>query len=226
MKKKTNKLTEHKKVKSEHEKEKDSETVIDHSTRMALDAILCFIILLAASFSMIYITSPPDDSESYFSDYSNSDEYTYTSMYSILGSTVPRVTYYDPEGEKIDVVGQTIERLIRYDLALRSEGSVQNNLTSLEQDFEKKIEIQITSAFGSHIDFILTAEYTSLPSNDRNTDVELFITNLDDGTELDQDIKPSFQISLIPLQFQINDDKSNPADDELTDEVVIKLYFI
>ena len=124
-----------------------------------------------------------------------------------MESTVPEVIYYDLEGNTMELSGQSVMRLIYYDLVIRSSPIENVNVTGLELKFEQPIRRILDKILepGNSGDYLFTAEGFDT-TGDAEPNAELYITSSDDVstngndiTELTTGMEPVFEKHLTYL---------------------------
>jgi hypothetical protein len=167
-----------------------------------LDAVVFLILILLVSVALILISSAPRDADHYF----------------ILYSTVPKATYRDMNGFETEFVDQSIENLILIDLNIRSLASDDLNSTSLEHDLEHELLQALDTVIGINQDFVFTCSYSSHTGEINDDNSIIFITNLDEPYNIEENAKPIFEKHLLA--------SGNDNGNRSSDEVIIRIYFV
>ncbi len=212
---KKNKGSDHRKSKRAHKINDQPKT---NRPWLILDAILFLILLLVASLSMVIISSTPGESNSFYTNYTESDEYIEYSMQMILSSTVRKVVYYDVNGSMTEIMDQTFEHLILMDLAIRTGEFGEFNSPALDQGLQNDLEYTLNAVFGMRGNFIFTAGIAVEVGVEQNSSTNIIITNLDEPPQLDDEVTPHFEKHL----SSPNTVKSNFG----SNQVIIRLYLI
>ena len=193
-------------------------------TGLVLDAGLFLIILVAVSIALIFISSMPKQSNTYYLEFPESDEYVHDTMGTILDSTVPRVEYSDGAGEGTEYVGMSVEQLVLVDLALRNarSGELNINTSSLEHGIERELGSMLAYSFGHGNNFVFTAAYASEPVVRAENGSVIFISDLAE-IELGPDTasEPVYEVRVAAGAAGTKADQRAG-----NDEVVIRLYLI
>lgn len=183
-----------------------------------LDAVVFLILILLVSVALILISSAPRDADHYFTHYHETDEYLENSMEMVLSSTVPKATYRDMNGFETEFVDQSIENLILIDLNIRSLASDDLNSTSLEHDLEHELMQALDTVIGINQDFVFTCSYSSHTGEINDDNSIIFITNLDEPYNIEENAKPSFEKHLLA--------SGNDNGNRSSDEVIIRIYIV
>ena len=154
------------------------------------------------------------DNTSYYTKYTETDEYIEESMDSILDSTIPVVSYHNLESIETKFYDYTFEELIILDITIRTGQADETNLTSLGANLEFELKGLLDQSLGEHSGYILTASEVNNQNNSKN----IMISNQPNPVFPTTDDEPDFEKHLI-LSYSLKEDDKNP-------EIIIRLYLI
>ncbi len=171
-------------------------TVKYYKQRTILDTISFFIIILALSMSLIFISFLQNDNNIYYEKYNDSEEYLKQSILTILDSTIPEVIYIDSLGINEKFIDRSIEELLLLDLSIRYED--QNlNTTNLKLGLEQNVKEVISEFLTDGDRYALTVEFEK-NNEDKNTNdnSKVIISSQENFDQLDSRNSPYFEKQL------------------------------
>lgn len=204
-------------VKMKNKNEQKSRYREYRKARLLLDALLFAIILTMISLTLIIVSSMPKETNTFYDNYNETEEYLENMMVTILDSTVSKTSYNDSNGVSTDYIGQTVEQLIFIDLSIRASDDGEFNKSDLERGIEGEINNVLTRALGEGRDFVLSVEILE-QSRQSKTENVLIISNILEPPEVKKDV-PVFERRYQKLSI-LTDDQDTP------EEIFIKLYLM
>ena len=202
-----------KKSDSKDLKTSSSKEVRDSPTgRLYLDIAIFFVLIIVISSAIVIASMIPKDTTSYYTNYTETDEYVEESMDNILASTIPAVSYQSQTNTELQYFDYSFQELILLDMAIRSEGDDDINLTSLETGIESELKDVLDKSLGVHSDYIFIVNEGSSQDNNRS----IVISYQSDIILPSQGDKPNFEKHLIPL-YSRDGDRNDL-------EIIIRLY--
>jgi hypothetical protein len=180
--------------------------------RLYIDVAIFFVLILVISSAMIVVSTLPKDNTSYYTEYTETDEYIEESMDNILDSTVPVVSYHSNPKMETQYYDYSFEDLILLDITIRIGQAGEANLTSLETGIESELKNLLDQSLGEHSGYILTA----IEGNSQNNSISIIISNQPGAVFPVNSGEPDFEKQLISSYSREDGDK-DPG-------IIIRLY--
>ena len=173
-------------------------TGLYYKQRTILDMILFLTIIIALSMSVLFFSFLPRETNVYYIEYQDTEEYMEYSMQTILASTVPKVVYKNNNGIEDEFIDKSIEELILLDLYIRYLDP-ELNITSLSHGLEQTIKNGLINFLENEHKFVLKAELDLQEQEqdeqikDNSSNSKLIITNLEKLNQFNEHGKPNFK---------------------------------